>query len=1104
MGSTQGVDQLAVGAQSRSAAIGAAGLGRSEARSLARFAALAVLLLGGGCGDRPRSPADPAPSVAFLAPLGPRSSSVERTEVRTAELVAVVRGLCNALEPTGPLFVPGAPVRVPERVERQPDFGEPLERALGSTTAGSRFITAAALQGELRALLERGGPLQAGPIGALERCLIAADRVDLSADESQALARVDLTIAGPLSAGGGRQIEARLRLRFTRADAGWQIQSLDLGRLEVTDYHGPHFVDVSRLLGVGLFRSSEKSAVILDELGSVVPSALGGLTVLDFDRDGWLDLLVYQRASSLLLFRNDRIGGFDRVALDAVLPAARAAAYYLFVDLDGDGSPELIGTEPTACGKPARLPIWRFKKGLLQEVGGVPLRVSCDDRFVHLTADDFDGDGDLDLLLVNHGLQRYDLAHNRADAMDGAPSRYFVNDGRLRFKDASAAIGLPSVARRSVGAFWVDYNGDGQRDLFLLNESAEPDLLLHQGQRLQRSLLPGPLGPIRSVVAADLNGDADLDLYFARTYSAAGQRAFWVRRASPLLWPRVIGGALMLSSGTGTSSEAAAALRVAKSGYTFGAVAADLDDDGDPELFLSNGLATSSKAPELDSITHDFRQLLADAEVPSSQTGKLSLEDARARAESNRRPVSVAGSERDLLYFNVGRGQAMVDVAYAAGLDAISDGRSVAAFDYDGDGDLDLALLSLQGLQIFENRGPKGQSVDLVLESKQGTLGALVEVASERSHQVGLSSQSSGFGASVPGELHFGLGNAKAGAVKVRWPSGHVDLYPGLSAGMRHVLVEGGRAEAEQRRRWPRLVEERALDAALRWPGPLVRLDGVLAVPPQGPGLSVLSLASTSCAACKDQVSVLKGLAGQGVQAVQLMVDQDLERAAAWVREAGVDYPAFRADGSGAALAAQPGGLPQSYVYSRGALVRAYDRPVSAAEVAAWPAAFRAVELAPGDAEVLAQRGVRLLETSKIDEALALLLQAIRLDPSNISAQTNVAVAYGAKGDWAEAIARGKAALSLRPEHLPAELNLAVALSASGAHGEAIAHYRRVIARQPRNRAAQFNLAVAYAATGQKAQARSLLAAWVKLAPVDREAKAMLERLEQPAADAKP
>ena len=486
MGSSPAVDQPGRGAQSRSAAIGAAGLGWSWARALARFAALAALILAVGCSDRPRSPAVPAPSVAFLAPLGPRSSSVERTEVRTTELVAVVRGLCSALEPAS--FVPGAPVRVPERVERLPDLGEPLERALGSTTAGSRFITAAALQGELRALLERGGPLQAGPIGAVERCLIAADRVDLSAEESQALARVDLTIAGPLSAGGGRQIEAKLRLRFTRADAGWQIQSMDLGRLEVTDYHGPHFVDVSKAVGVGLFRSTDKSAAILAELGSVVPSAPGGLTVLDFDQDGWLDLLVYHRASSLLLFRNDGIGGFDRVALGPVLPAARAAAYYLFVDLDGDGSPELIGTEPTACGKPARLPIWRFKRGQLQEVGGVPLAVSCDDRFVHLTADDFDGDGDLDLLLVNHGLQRYDLAHNRADAVDGAPSRYFVNEGRLRFRDASAAIGLPSVARRSVGAFWVDYDGDGQRDLFLLNESAEPDLLLRQGQGLQRSL----------------------------------------------------------------------------------------------------------------------------------------------------------------------------------------------------------------------------------------------------------------------------------------------------------------------------------------------------------------------------------------------------------------------------------------------------------------------------------------------------------------------------------------------------------------------------------------------------------------------------------------
>jgi tetratricopeptide (TPR) repeat protein len=218
-----------------------------------------------------------------------------------------------------------------------------------------------------------------------------------------------------------------------------------------------------------------------------------------------------------------------------------------------------------------------------------------------------------------------------------------------------------------------------------------------------------------------------------------------------------------------------------------------------------------------------------------------------------------------------------------------------------------------------------------------------------------------------------------------------------------------------------------------------------------------------------------------------------------------VDYPAFRADPAVlAAFLPNPDPLPRSFVYRGGRLLRAYYRPISAAEVAAWPTAFGLVEPGPGDAEVLAQRGVRLLETSKVDEALAVLLQATRLDEQNLSARTNLAVAYGAKGDWPQAIAQGKAALVIRPEHLPAELNLAVALSASGAHGEAIAHYRRVVARQPKNRAAQFNLAVAYAATGQAEQAKSLLRAWVKLAPVDREAKAMLDRLEGSGADAKP
>lgn len=85
-------------------------LGIDSTRGLA---VLCGALLCAACGDRPRSPAAKEISVAFLAPIGPRSSSVERTEARTQELLGVVRGLCGG----APAFVAGAPVRLPERID---------------------------------------------------------------------------------------------------------------------------------------------------------------------------------------------------------------------------------------------------------------------------------------------------------------------------------------------------------------------------------------------------------------------------------------------------------------------------------------------------------------------------------------------------------------------------------------------------------------------------------------------------------------------------------------------------------------------------------------------------------------------------------------------------------------------------------------------------------------------------------------------------------------------------------------------------------------------------------------------------------------------------
>src|SRR5258706_14286032 len=75
--------------------------------------------------------------------------------------------------------------------------------------------------------------------------------------------------------------------------------------------------------------------------------------------------------------------------------------------------------------------------------------------------------------------------------------------------------------------------------------------------------------------------------------------------------------------------------------------------------------------------------------------------------------------ERDCLFFNA-RGPKFYASGHAFALDFPDDGRAVAPVDIDGDGDLDLAMLSLQGLRLMENRSPPRSFARLRLEATKG------------------------------------------------------------------------------------------------------------------------------------------------------------------------------------------------------------------------------------------------------------------------------------------------------------------------------------------------------------------------------------------------
>lgn len=171
---------------------------------------------------------------------------------------------------------------------------------------------------------------------------------------------------------------------------------------------------------------------------------------------------------------------------------------------------------------------------------------------------------------------------------------------------------------------------------------------------------------------------------------------------------------------------------------------------------------------------------------------------------------SLSGREEHCVYLNASSedgGVRFADASAVSGLGLADDGRAAARVDWDQDGALDLWVMSRSGprLRLLRNRGADlGASVDFVALRLAGTtsnrdaIGARVEVTRKDGRRtVETLRAGEGFLAQSSKWMHFGLGaNPAIADVTVRWPGGEPEVFTGVEAGGRYILVQGaGRAE---------------------------------------------------------------------------------------------------------------------------------------------------------------------------------------------------------------------------------------------------------------------------------------------------------------------
>lgn len=504
-----------------------------------------------------------------------------------------------------------------------------------------------------------------------------------------------------------------------------------------------------------------------------------GVAVLDYDGDGAPDLFFVQGGevpgSALVpgggvpgpgaLFRNDGSGRFTEVTAAAGFgapPPGIAAGFGMGVvaaDLDDDGDPDLLLTragpdllyENRGDGTFAPHPASPLPA---PAVRGLPGGWSASAAF-----SDLDADGDLDLFVTRYldwsaandpecartvrgeRIRSYCLP----DAFSGVPDLLYENR-RGDFVPVSEAAGVALPTGKGLGVVAADLVGDPLPDLYVANDTVPNFLFENLGDlRFREVGLPAGLAydgdgnalAGMGIAVADLEPDGDPDLFVtnfageANTLYLTSRRGFFDDASFP--------------SGVGRPSIPL---------LGFGAVFADLDRDGLPDLCVTNG-----------HVLDNAERLFADA----------------------------AYRQPDGCFANRGGGR--FERAWAAPEPSV--GRGLAAGDFDGDGRVDLiGSRSGEPAVLYANRTPGGRSAALFLvgrESNRDAVGAVVCVRWGSSEQVFVVTAGDSYLSTSERAVRLGLGpqsTPSLGAVSVRWPTGWEQVL-GVPTPGAFVVLEG-------------------------------------------------------------------------------------------------------------------------------------------------------------------------------------------------------------------------------------------------------------------------------------------------------------------------
>jgi len=519
----------------------------------------------------------------------------------------------------------------------------------------------------------------------------------------------------------------------------------------------PRFVD----------RSAQSKIEVITYSGSVekphiLESAGNGVLTLDYDGDGYQDLF-FTRSFRLprdegtldersALYRNNGDGSFTDVTERAGVGAQVYGLGGCVGDYNGDGLPDIYLTV--------------FGPNILYRNNGdgtftdVSAKVEVADPgwSIGSTFFDADADGDQDLFVGNYieaswedvlAARRTRRWRDKVAVMDGprglpeAANTFYRNDGQGRFTETTESSGLTvGGLGYTMGVISLDYDDDGDTDLYLANDSTP--------NRLYRNRGDGTFDEVGTIAGGAYNGDGRMQGSMGVGFGDFNGDGRFDLAVTNFAHDHYT---LYRNLGGGHFADDSFVSRVAMASFAplgWAVLLFDPDADGDLDLFFANG--------------HIYPQVDEDPSLNESyrQRNQLLLNEGGIYHEISDRAGEAFAIEES--------------------------SRGAVTLDLENDGDLDI---------VISNQDARPTVLENITESEHHWLafdlhhqtGTRVEFTTPERRQIREVTSGGGYASENDPRVHFGVGDSvDVNRVVVRWPSGRRAAFVGLESNRLFVI----------------------------------------------------------------------------------------------------------------------------------------------------------------------------------------------------------------------------------------------------------------------------------------------------------------------------